>query len=143
MARRFVEGLFLAPIFPVGAAGGGSCPVVIRIQNLRVHTLIGTHEWERRAPRELLVSVSITPASEAAAGSDDLAEAVDYADLCERIIALGRDSRFRLIERFAAEVLRLVLAHPNVRAAEVEVAKPAAVPAAASVSVTLSGSRPE
>jgi dihydroneopterin aldolase len=113
--------------------------MVIRIRNLRVHTVIGTYEWERSAPRELRVNVAITPADESAAQSDDLAEAVDYAALGEKIIALGETSRFALIEKFAAEVLQLTLAQPRVRTAEVEVVKPGALPDAQSVSVTISG----
>ncbi|MBN1943538.1 MAG: dihydroneopterin aldolase [Phycisphaerae bacterium] len=117
--------------------------MVIHIRNLRVHTIIGTEEWERHAPRELRVNVSLTPMDEAAAKSDELSDAVDYAELSERIVAAGKAGRFRLIEAFAAEVLRLVLGHPRVRSAEVEVIKPAALPGAESVAVSLAGTRPK
>ncbi|MBN1555934.1 MAG: dihydroneopterin aldolase [Phycisphaerae bacterium] len=117
--------------------------MVIHIDNLRVHTVIGTFDWERHAPRELRVSVSITPKDSQAVRTDDLADGVDYAELAEKIIALGRASQFRLIEAFADAVLQLLLADPKVRLAEVEVTKPAAVPAAQSVRVTLRGVNPD
>jgi D-erythro-7,8-dihydroneopterin triphosphate epimerase len=108
-----------------------------------VHTVIGTYEQERDAPRELRVNVSFVPRDETAAESDNLADGVDYAAVGEQVVALGKTNRFLLIEKFAGEVLKLVLAHPRVRSAEVEVVKPAALPYAESVSVTLSGENPE
>jgi dihydroneopterin aldolase len=49
---------------------------------------------------------------------------VDYAALADQITEMASASRFLLIEKFASEVLRIVLAHPLVRWAEVEVINP-------------------
>jgi len=116
--------------------------MVIRLKNLRVHTVIGTYEWERNAPRELRVNVSLAPADEAAARSDDLADGVDYSAIVDQITALGQAGRFLLIEKFAAEALKIVLAFPNVRSAEVEVVKPTPLHNVEAVSVTISGENP-
>lgn len=117
--------------------------MVIRLNNLRVHTVIGTYAWERATPRELRLNVTITPKQDAAARSDDLSDGVDYAAVGEQIVRRGKSSQFRLIEKFAAEALKIVLDHPQVRSAEVEVVKPAPLHNVDSVSVTVSGENPE
>ena len=77
----------------------------------------------------------------AAGESDGLRQAVDYAALSERITSLAKDSHFFLLEKLASEILKLVMADDRVQSASVTVEKPAAIPAAESVSATASGSR--
>ena len=120
---------------------GGAKRVRIHIKNLRVRTIIGVNDWERNTPQDVLVNVEFEFDAAAAAESDDLRHAVDYAALSERITALVKDSRFFLLEKLASEILKLVVADDRVQSASVMVEKPAAIPAAESVSVTASGSR--
>ncbi len=115
--------------------------MMIRLKQLRVHTVIGTYEWERAEKRELRINVLFTPVHQAAADSDNLNDAVDYAALSDQIGEMASTSRFLLIEKFAAEVLRIVLSHPLVRWAEVEVAKPTPLHNLEEVSVILSGEK--
>ena len=115
--------------------------MVIRINNLCVYTIIGTYDWERETPRELRLHIEITPKTDAAAVSDNLTDGVDYSAISEKIVSLGKASRFLLVEKFAAEALKIVLDHPLVRSAKVEVIKPTPIPAVDSVSITVTGEK--
>jgi len=113
--------------------------VILRIQQFRVHTVIGTNDWERHRPQEVFVNIELDVDARAAVEHDDLAGTVDYAALCERIQTQAREKRRFLLERFASEILNLVLAEAPVRSATVEVTKPNVLPAVQAVSVRLSG----
>jgi D-erythro-7,8-dihydroneopterin triphosphate epimerase len=67
--------------------------------------------------------------------------ALNYRTITKAIIAHVEGNRFALLERLTQEVLDLVMAHPEVRYAEVEVDKPHALRFAESVSITLAGHR--
>ena len=113
----------------------------IHIKNLRVQAIIGVNDWERNTPQDVLVNVEFEFDAAAVGESDDLSQTVDYAALSERIVAMVKDSQFFLLEKLVSEILKLVMADDRVQSASVMVEKPAAIPAAESVSVTASASR--
>jgi FolB domain-containing protein len=116
--------------------------MILRIKNLRLVAILGTFDWERETPQALRASVTMDVDAEAAAAEDDLTLSVDYAALSDEITAMVKQTRFFLLEKLAGEILKLALADPRVRWAKVELDKPAALPAAESVSVTTFGRRP-
>jgi dihydroneopterin aldolase len=59
----------------------------------------------------------------AAGESDDLHRAVDYADVCRRVMELGTQRAFRLVEAIAESVAAMVLEDFDVRAVRVFVQK--------------------
>lgn len=115
--------------------------MLIRIKNLRLRTIIGVNEWERTQAQEVVVNVEMEFDGTAAAGSDDLADTIDYKSLKRRIMERVEASSFFLLEKLASEILRIVTAEPRVIRATVEVDKPAALRFADSVSVVCSGGR--
>ncbi|MCD4823642.1 MAG: dihydroneopterin aldolase [Phycisphaerae bacterium] len=110
--------------------------MIIRIKNLRLRTIVGVHEFEQRQLRDILVNVELEFDGSAAARTDDLTKAIDYADLADRLTKHAAASRCSLLERLANEMLEIILADKRVRSATVEVDKPGAIPTAESVSVT-------
>ena len=110
----------------------------VYLHDLRVPTLIGVEESERRAPQEVLVSLDLEMDLEPAATSDDLGDALDYAALSALVRAHGAASRFHLLEAFAGSVAALALERfPRLQAVTVRVEKPQAVPEARTVGVEL------
>ena len=115
--------------------------MLVRIRNLLARAVIGADSDERSSPQEIRINVEFEyseSAADAAAETDDLAHAVDYADMSRRIVEMVQASRFFLLEKLASEILDLVTADDRVQAATVEVVKPAAIPAAEAVSVVVS-----
>lgn len=113
----------------------------IRITNLRLRTIIGTHDWEREVQQNVVINITLDYDATKAIAGDDLRETVDYKALTKQIIKEVEASQFFLLEKLSGRVLDIVTAHPAVREAVVRVDKPQALRFADSVSVELSWSR--
>jgi 7,8-dihydroneopterin aldolase/epimerase/oxygenase len=90
---------------------------------------IGVHDFEKKGEQRVLINVDLfIPLALSTPTQDRLAEVLDY-DFIRRTIA-ERVSRghIHLQETLADDVLRLMLAHPMVRAARVSTAKPDVYP---------------
>ena len=108
----------------------------LRLDGIEVDCVIGERPDERVRAQRLLVDVELT-VGDAAAETDDLADAVDYAVLAERIRSALVEAKCRLIERAAKIVRDVCLADPHVGAAKVSVTKSGAVPRLASAKAIL------
>ena len=110
--------------------------MLIRIKELRVHTIIGTNGWERERLQEIVVNIELDVDATLPAETDDLNDAVDYANIAQQITQSAAEWKFFLIEKLATEILKIIITDKRIRAASVEVEKPAAIPEAKGVSVT-------
>ncbi len=113
----------------------------IRITNLRLRAIIGTHDWEREVQQDVIVNITLDYDATKAIVSDDLRKTVDYKALTKQIIKEVEASQFFLLEKLSGKILDIVTAHPAVREAVVRVDKPQALRFADSVSVELNWSR--
>lgn len=113
----------------------------IRITNLRLRTIIGTHDWEREVQQDVVVNITLDYDATKAIASDDLRKTVDYKALSKQIIKEVEVSQFFLLEKLSGRILDIVTAHPVVREAVVRVDKPQALRFADSVSVELNWQR--
>ena len=117
---------------------------IVFIRDLRVHGIIGVHDWEREQPREILINVELFTDTRRAAQSDDLADCVDYGLMAQKIRALvapqtagaGGAGRFT-VEALAEDIANLCLNQPRVQKVTVRVEKPGAVEGSASVGVEI------
>ncbi len=113
----------------------------IRVKDLCLRTYIGIKEEEILNKQDVLINLTILyPAQEAVQGND-IDQALNYRTITKAIIRHVEENRFALLERMTQEILDIVMAHPQVRYAEVEVDKPHALRFAESVSITLTGHR--
>lgn len=115
--------------------------MIIRIKNLRLRTLIGTYDWERKTQREILVHIELEYDATRAAETDSLKDSVNYEDLTERITHEMEAAKFYLLEVLADRILKIIMENPRVFRAQVEVDKPHALRLAGSVSVIASATR--
>ncbi len=113
----------------------------IRITNLRLRAIIGTHEWEREVQQDVVINITLDYNAAKAIASDDLRNTIDYKALTKQIIKEVEASQFFLLEKLVGRVLSVVTAHPAVLEAVVRVDKPQALRFADSVSVELNWSR--
>ena len=81
----------------------------IFISEMRLEMLIGVYEWERRVPQAVQFDLEMGVPPRRAAGSDQLADTIDYAAVATRIEASVRENRFGLLERVAEHVADLVV----------------------------------
>jgi dihydroneopterin aldolase len=93
------------------SAGDGRLGDRIEIRGLRVTGVHGVLPEERRRPQPFALDVDAWVDTTPAAGSDDLADTVDYGALCELATRVVTSRRFALVEALADAVARAVLAH--------------------------------
>ncbi len=120
----------------------------IHIRDLSVRGIVGINPDERINPQEIVVNLTLWTDTTAAAKSDDIYDAINYASISQAIRAHisepKADEAPLLIERMAAELVALVFdVDPRIREAELSVAKTEAVTAVRSVDVTIRRSREE
>jgi dihydroneopterin aldolase len=99
------------------------------LRDYEVWINIGVHEFEKKGEQRVLINVDLyVPLALSTPVKDQLHEVLDY-DFIRRSIA-ERVSRghIHLQETLADDVLKLMLAHPNVRAARVATEKPDVYP---------------
>jgi len=95
----------------------------IVIADLELQARIGVLEDERAQSQRLTASLVLELPIMSEALDDQIARAVDYATVCERVKKLAADSRCELIETLAAAIAQQVLEQFAVVSVEVELRK--------------------
>lgn len=107
------------------------------IEQLRVETLIGVYDWERLAPRPLLLDICMAWDNRPAAASDGLQHALDYAAVSEYALNFAQRQDFELLEAFAELLAQELMEKFGIPWLRLKVNKPGAVAQAASVGVEI------
>ena len=115
---------------------------VISIETLRLRTVVGIFEWEKKILQEVVVNVEARiDCPDPLAIGDDISGTLDYKALNKKIIRFVEDGRFNLLETIAGGIARIVLEDDKALEATVRVDKPGALRFADSVSVTHTAQR--
>ena len=110
---------------------------VIFIREIRLETLIGAYEFERRQPRTLEVSIEIGRQSIRACATDQLADTIDYAAVVEVVRQAFASHRYHLLEPLAELIVGSILEKFDAQWARIEVSKSGVVPGARNVGVRI------
>ena len=110
--------------------------MIIKIENLRLRTIIGIYDWEKKERQDLVINVTIDFDGRRAAESDSIEDTLDYKSLNKKIISFVEENNFNLLERVAGGICDIVFECPSAMWASVKVEKPGALRFADSVSVT-------
>lgn len=95
----------------------------IIIKDLEIWARVGVTEAERSKPQKLLVTVEIQHDFDAAAAADDLRLTVDYYAASRRLLQMGTERTWNLIETAAVEMARSMLSEFGATKVTVEVKK--------------------
>jgi FolB domain-containing protein len=109
----------------------------ILIRNLRVQSILGVNDWERTAPREIVVNVTLFTDTHRGAQTDDITDCVDYSQVVKEIRALVEETRWFTVEAQVEDIARLCLNRPGVKKVTARVEKPGAMTGAESVGVEI------
>lgn len=112
------------------------------ISQLQVNTIIGVYDFEKESKQDLFFDVEMLTDIRAAALSDNINDAVDYALVSERIIAHTTAKPVDLLETLVEQLAAIILTEFNVQQVMIRVSKPAAVKAAQTVGVEITRFRP-
>jgi len=97
---------------------------LVEIRGLRVFAHHGVLEAERRDGQTFVIDITLACPASAAATTDDLADAVDYAAVCDRVVELAQGGPYDLIETVADLIARELVREFPVESARVRIAKP-------------------
>jgi dihydroneopterin aldolase len=98
--------------------------VTIELHGIELHGFHGVLDEEREQGQTFVVDVWLDPRPSRADETDDLADAINYAAVCDRVVELARGGPYRLLERLAAVIADDLVAEFGVTRARVRVAKP-------------------
>ncbi len=115
--------------------------MIIKIENLRLRTVVGVFEWEKKVKQDIVINIEIEFDGRDAMEKDDILFTVDYKTLTKQIITEVEGREFNLIERIAGDVVKIILENGRVSKATAKVDKPGALRFADTVSVIHSESR--
>ena len=95
------------------------------LRDYEVWINIGVHDFEKKGEQRVKINVDLyVPLAESTPTQDKLAEVLDYDFIRRSISERVSRGHIHLQETLADDVLRLMLAHPHVRAARVATEKP-------------------
>ncbi|WP_096085393.1 dihydroneopterin aldolase [Agaribacterium haliotis] len=100
---------------------------VVFIRGLKISTVIGVYEHEKKQPQSIVFDVDMLWDSQRACKSDDLEHALDYNAVCKRIENLCLQTRFELVEALAQTVAECLMTEFKVPGLKLRLSKPDAI----------------
>lgn len=110
---------------------------IIFLKDLKVRTIVGIWEWERRLPQIVSIDLAMAADVRAAAARDHIDATLNYKAVSKRVITFVQESRFQLIETMAERIADIVTAEFGVPWVRVAVHKPFAIRGSRDVGVCI------
>lgn len=100
---------------------------IIYLHDLRIETIIGIYDWERRVKQTVILDLEMGADIRKAATSDNIEDTLNYKAVAKRLFAFVGDSEFELVETLAERVAALILEEFSVPWLRLQVNKQGAV----------------
>lgn len=114
---------------------------IIYLHDLKIDTVIGIFEWERRVKQAVILDLDMGADIRKAAASDKIADTLDYKAVSKRLIEYVGANQFQLVETLAERVAEIVLKEFGISWLRLRVNKKGAVRGAVDVGVIIERSR--
>ena len=99
----------------------------IFLTGLECQCIIGFIDWERRVPQTVVLDLELPCDCVKAAGSDSVADTVDYKSVAKRVLAYVGASQFQLLETLAQKLAELLLEEFALAWIRIRIHKPGAI----------------
>ena len=86
----------------------------IFLQELRIDTVIGIYDWERRIRQTVVLDLEMGADIAAAAATDSIDDTLDYKAVAKRVIDFVERSDFGLVETLAEKITEVIRTEFNV-----------------------------
>ena len=110
---------------------------IVFINDLRIETIIGIYEWERRIKQTISLDVEMGTDIGKSAATDDIDETLNYKAVAKRLIAYVGESEYRLVETLAERIAEIIMGEFDVPWLRLTVHKPGAVRGSRDVGVII------
>jgi dihydroneopterin aldolase len=110
---------------------------IIYIKDLRIETIIGIFDWERKVKQEVSIDMEFPFDCKKAAATDSIEDTIDYKAITKGVIKFVEDSSFQLQETLAESIASLVKNEYGVKSIKLRVSKPGALRGAKDVGLII------
>lgn len=110
---------------------------IIFLRELRIDTLIGVYDWEKRVPQTLQIDLEIGLPNSRACHTDDIEDALDYAKIIAHIREVLQSRHFNLLEALAEHIAQILLDDFRAPWVKVSVAKLQAIRGSKMVGISI------
>jgi 7,8-dihydroneopterin aldolase/epimerase/oxygenase len=107
------------------------------LRGLAIETTIGFFDWERHVKQTVIIDLEIPVDCARAAGSDSVADTVDYKSIAKRTIAFVGEAQFHLVETLAHNLATTLLAEFDIAWIRLSLNKPGAIRGSRDVGVSI------
>ena len=109
----------------------------IFLSELKVDTVIGIWEWERRIRQTVIIDIEMSADIRKAAASDDVVDTLNYKSVAKRVQSFVAGSNFQLVETLAEKIAGIVRDEFDVAWVKVSVNKPGAIRGSKAVGILI------
>lgn len=99
----------------------------IFLTELKVDTIIGIWEWERKIRQTVIIDLEMSADIAKAAATDSVEDTLNYKSVAKRIQSFVGDSSFQLVETLAERIAGIIRDEFGVQWVKVRVNKPGAI----------------
>ena len=110
---------------------------IIYIKDLRIKTIIGIFDWERKVKQEVSIDMEFPFDCKKAAASDSIDDALDYKVITKAVIKFVEESSFQLQESLAEGIATLSKDSFEVESLKLRISKPGALRGAKDVGLVI------
>ena len=110
---------------------------IIFLRELKIDTLIGVYEWEKRVPQTLQIDLEIALPSSLAGQTDNIDDALNYADIVRDIQKTLASRHYNLLEALAESIAQILIDDFKAPWVKVSVAKLQAIRGSKMVGICL------
>ena len=109
----------------------------IFLQDLRVDTIVGIWDWERRVRQTVSIDLQMAADVATAAEYDDIEHTLNYKAVAKRVQQFVAESEYKLVETLAEKIAGIVMDEFDLAWIEVRLSKPGAIRNAKNVGVII------
>ena len=82
---------------------------IIFISELKIETLIGIYEWEKKVPQTIQLDLEVGLPGEHATKSGKIGDTIDYSQIVGRIEQLFKEQHFLLLEKAGEAIADMIV----------------------------------
>jgi dihydroneopterin aldolase len=110
---------------------------IIFLRELKIDTLIGVYEWEKRVPQTLQIDLEIALPNSLACQTDNIDDALNYADVVRDIQKALASRHYNLLEALAESIAQILIDDFKAPWVKVSVAKLQAIRGSRMVGISI------
>lgn len=113
----------------------------IFISDLRINTVVGIYEWERRIRQSIILDIEMATDIRQAASTDNIKDTLNYKEVAKRLIQFVEASEYELVETLVEACAQLILDEFSTNWVKIRLNKTGALRGARDVGIIIERSR--